>query len=315
MWPALELAVQGFIFHPGGFFLSVVPGGVPRVAAVHDMSGVGRCSLTVIMPVMSVMGVQVCPVPTAILSAHSGGFGKFAFQDLTGMLPEYLAHWKSLGLEFDALYSGFLGSSEQIDIVLGFIDDFGNGDCLVAVDPVMADNGKLYKTYTPDMQEGMKRLVGKAHLIMPNLTEACFLLDKPYSDEPLDEADTRAFLAALSGMGPEMVVLKSVRTSSGGFANAGYRRSDDSFWQVTYDRIPVSYPGTGDVFGGALIGALLSGHDFPEAIALATRFVSAAVEATYRSGTPAREGVVLEKVLGSLLSDDSGSTCRMIPRG
>jgi pyridoxine kinase len=254
------------------------------------------------MPVMSVMGVQVCPVPTAVLSTHSGGFGQFSFHDLTGSLMEYKEHWKSLGLSFQGLYSGFLGSAEQIDIVSAIFDDFGQDECLVAVDPVMADGGKLYKTYTESMQLGMRRLVEKAHLVTPNLTEACFLLGQPYSDAPRNESEMMAMVKALSDMGPDSVVIKSIRTTYGEFANIGYKRSEDRFWQVPYERVPVSYPGTGDVFGGVLIAALMTGRNLHEAMGLATRFVSLAVRTTYECGTPSREGVVLEKVLGSLMS-------------
>ena len=155
---------------------------VPKVAAVHDISCFGRCSLTVIIPVLSAMGIQVCPLPTAVLSTHLGGFKELAFCDFTGYMPAFFHHWKKEGIAFNGIYSGFLASEEQIDIVQQFIDEFSPNQPLVVVDPVMGDEGKLYSIYTPQMQEQMKRLVRKADIITPNYTEACFLLGKTYQD-------------------------------------------------------------------------------------------------------------------------------------
>ena len=150
---------------------------VKKVAAIHDLSCVGRCSLTVIMPILSCMGIQVCPLPTAILSTHLGGFRKVAFHDLTSEMPGFFGHWRSEGIVFDCLYSGFLASAEQISVVLEFIDSFSANRPLVLVDPVMGDDGKLYSVYTAKMQEHIRQLVRKADVITPNYT--CLLYTSP----------------------------------------------------------------------------------------------------------------------------------------
>lgn len=165
----------------------------------HDLSGVGRCSLTVIMPILSAMGVQACPVPTAILSTHTGGFGEVAFQDLTDYLPQALSHYQRLNLDFSCVYSGFLGSEAQIDHCLAFFQAYP--DALAVVDPVMGDHGRAYRTVTEGMQRRMIELVGIADIITPNLTEACILLGEPYNPMPLTRAQAKSMLARLSEKG------------------------------------------------------------------------------------------------------------------
>lgn len=274
---------------------------VSRIAAIHDISGFGRCSLTVIIPVLSSMGIQVCPVPTAVLSTHPGGFEGFSFQDLTEGMEEYLSHWKSINLEFDCIYSGFLGSKEQIDIVHSFLKDYKNkGGSLVVVDPVMGDHGKLYKIYDDDMQNKMKLLVGEADIVTPNLTEACLLLGEEYTDKPLSKDRIKYLLKSLSKIGPKMVVITGLKDDYGNHINTGYNAADDTYWGVNYEHVPVQYPGTGDIFTSVLTGGLINGDSLPIAMDRATQFLSLAVRTTYGYKTPQREGVMLEKVLGCL---------------
>ena len=156
----------------------------PRAAAIHDLSGFGRCSLTVAIPILSAMGVQCCPLPTAFLSTHTGGFEGFTFLDMTREMPKVTAHWQSLDLRFDAIYSGFLGSARQIGVVEDFIYTFRRKNTIVVIDPVMGDDGRAYQTYTAEMCEGMCRLSALADVITPNLTEAAFLLGRPYESLP-----------------------------------------------------------------------------------------------------------------------------------
>lgn len=274
---------------------------VPRVAAIHDISGFGRCALTVIMPVLSTMGMQVCPVPTAVLSTHTGGFSDFSFHDLTDTMTGYIDHWKRLDLKFDCIYSGFLGSEHQIDIVKDFIRDFKTKENqLLVVDPVMADDGELYETYTPAMKKKMAFLVQKADIITPNLTEAYFLLEEDYVENPMNENAMKAMLKRLSDMGPKIVVITGIPGQDGRHYNIGYDKAADICWKVGYESIPVNYPGTGDIFTSVLIGGLLKGDNLPMAIDRATQFVSLAVRITYGYRTPERDGVILEKVLGWL---------------
>ncbi len=276
---------------------------VPRVAAIHDLSGVGRCSLTVVIPVLSAMGAQVCPVPTAVLSSHSGGYEGFSFVDLTAQMHGFIDHWKSLNLRFDCIYSGFLGSGDQIAIVEDFIDSFSmagkDGRPLVVVDPVMGDQGTRYSTYTDEMQLKMRRLVKKADLITPNMTEACFLLDEPYSPGVRNLEEGTALVRRLADMGPGMVVVTGVLMEDGSRCNLAYGRDD--FYLVKYSHIPMHYPGTGDLFTSVLIGSLLKKADMQSAVATATEHVRATVEVTHRCNTPEREGVLLEKTLGNLI--------------
>ncbi|MDS1029268.1 pyridoxamine kinase [Bacillota bacterium LX-D] len=286
---------------------------IPKVAALHDLSGFGRCSLTVIIPVLSSLGIQVCPLPTAILSTHSGGFGEFYFQDFTDHMKDYAFHWKSIGLDFECIYSGFLGSAKQIDIVLELFKEFKSKDKqLLVVDPVMGDYGKLYKTYTLEMQKKMRLLVKEANVITPNLTEACFLLEEPYTEKAFSQPKLKYFLKKLSEMGPDTVIITSIKTENGRFENIGYKRSEDTYWKVAYDYVPAHYPGTGDIFTSVLIGNLLMEDNLPTAMDKATQFVSIAVRTTYDYGTPVREGVLLEKILVQLKNEHLSSNYEII---
>ncbi|MFZ5353682.1 MAG: pyridoxamine kinase [Bacillota bacterium] len=285
---------------------------LPRAAAIHDMSGFGRCSLTVIIPVLSSMGIQVCPIPTAVLSTHSGGFGSFTFSDLTEIILPYAEHWRSLELEFDYIYSGFLGSDKQIDIVAAIADTFtSKGNPIVVVDPVMGDNGRLYKTYTSEMQIKMKQLIRKANIITPNPTEMYYLLDEPFSEGPVDCKHMKALLKRLSDMGPEKVVVTGV-LGEDGWCNICYDSITDEYWRVKFKRIPVNYPGTGDIFTSVLIGGMSMGDSLPEAIARATGFLSLAVGFTYEHKTPEREGVMLEVLLARLNEKPEGFTYEVL---
>lgn len=270
---------------------------IPRVAAIHDISCFGRCSLTVIMPILSCMGIQVCPLPTAVLSTHLGGFSDVAIRDFTDLIPEFAGHWQKEGIYFDCLYSGFLASEHQIDLVSGFFDTFNNKSSLVVVDPVMGDEGKLYSVYTPQLQEQMKGLICKADVITPNYTEACFLLGEKYREVVTDVAEIKRWLERLIDMGPHMAVITGIPLAAGKILNLGYERDTKRFCKNINDHIPVKYPGTGDIFASVLVGALLRHYSLPKAMSMATDFVTLGVKATFKAGTPAREGILLERVL------------------
>lgn len=273
---------------------------VPRVAAIHDLSGFGRSSLTVIMPVLSTMGVQVCPLPTAVLSTHSA-FSDFHFRDLTDDMDPIIDHWKRLSLRFDAVYSGYMGSAKQIDIVRGFIRDFQHDELLIVVDPVLGDNGKLYRSFSVDRIEKMKGLVCDANVITPNLTEAALLLDEPYT-ENLDEAQLKDWARRLSAFGPQTVIITSapVADKRGKTSVVAYNSTDNRYWKVVCDYLPANYPGTGDAFASVITGSLLQGDSLPIAIDRAVQFISIAVRATFGYNYLPSEGILLEKVLSSL---------------
>lgn len=276
---------------------------VPRVAAVQDISCFGRCSLTVIMPILSCMGIQVCPLPTAVLSTHLGGFTNLAFYDFTAHMSAFSKHWKQEGITFDCIYSGFLASEEQIDVVHHFIDEFSQDSPLILVDPVMGDEGRLYSTYTPKMQEQMRTLVKKANIITPNYTEACFLLGKPYQQNACEIETMKDWLRDLADFGPDLVVMTGIPFAKDKILNIGYDRPNDAFWEVASDYIPARYPGTGDIFASVLVGGLLKGDSLPIAMKRAAEFVALAIKATFDACTPTREGVLLESVLPCLCQE------------
>ncbi|EGO64898.1 pyridoxamine kinase [Acetonema longum] len=279
---------------------------MPRIAAVHDLSCFGRCSLTVIIPTLSCMGIQVCPLPTAILSTHLGGFKNVAFADLTDHMGDSFRHWKMENISFDCIYSGFLASERQIDVVADFIDVFSKNRPMVLVDPVMGDKGKLYSVYTPRMQEHMRKLIQKADVITPNYTEACFLLEKPYEEDIAEPAALQDWLISLADLGPDKIVMTGIPQQEK-LLNMGFERSTGRFWQVASPRIPVSYPGTGDIFASVLAGALLQQSSLSDAIQKAAGFVEQAIRITFAAGAPVREGVLLERALAWLYQDSQNS--------
>lgn len=272
----------------------------PRVAAIHDMSGFGRCSLTVAIPILSAMGVQCCPLPTAFLSTHTGGFGGFTFLDMTDEMPKIAAHWKSLNLAFQAIYSGFLGSERQIGMVADFIRDFRRADTIVVVDPVMGDHGSVYQTYTPAMCAGTTRLAEQADVITPNLTEAALLLGVPYESLPSGGDGCREIVERLSLDGRRSVVLTGASTAPELTGAMCYDAKTGRTEAVQTRRVPRVFYGTGDVFASVLTGALVKGTPLPDAAREAVEFVRACAERTARIQLPLREGVEFEPLLGLL---------------
>ena len=260
-----------------------------RVAAIHDLSGFGRCSISVILPVLSAMGVQVCPVPTAVLSAHTGGLGDPVIRDLTDYIEPALRHYKSLGIDFEAVYTGFLGSGEQVDCCLEFFKEYP--DALKIVDPVMGNNGKPYRTCTQELRRRMKELAAAADIITPNITEAAMLLDEAYPAAPLTRSEAKSMLLRLSQMGPKRVVVTGTELAEGGLSAVGYDGENSSFWYVPCEYIPVNYPGCGDIYASVLIGAELSGASLPIAMARAGDFAELCVKTTYSYGSDPRYGI------------------------
>lgn len=271
-----------------------------KVAAIHDLSGVGRCSLSVILPTMSAQGIQVCPVPTAILSTHTGGFGDVVLRDLTDYISPALEHYKRLDYKFDCVYSGFLASTEQIDHCLEFFEYYK--DALKVVDPVMADNGKPYKTCTPELCSRMGELAAIADIITPNITEAAMLLGENPLQPDSAMQKIKSYLVRLSELGPKIVVITSV-FSDGRTYNVGYDRDHSKFWRIPYNLINAHYPGTGDVFASVLTGSILRGDSLPIAMNRATAFLERAIKTTYSYSTDSREGIMLESCLDFLITN------------
>lgn len=268
--------------------------------------------MTVAIPILSSMGFQVCPLPTAVLSSNTEVAG-FKFVDLTEHMRGFIEHWKALKLEFNAIYSGFLGSHLQIEIVKEFIDHFRQENQLIIIDPVLGDDGKLYDSMTPDMVSEMRTLISRADVITPNLTEACALLDIKYH-EKVKEAELKQQLRALSDKGPRIVIITNVNKSDRKkqtFVYA-YNRNDGRFWKVQCDYIPAHYPGTGDTFSSVLTGCLLQGDSLPVALDRAVQFVSTAVRATYGHNLVSMGGLMLERVLPNLSAPFKASSFELI---
>lgn len=273
---------------------------VKKIVAVHDLSGVGRVSLTVVIPILSSMGFQVCPLPTAVLSNHTQ-YTHFSFLDLTDEMMKIIAEWRKLDIRFDAFYTGYLGSSRQIQIVSDFIDSFRQSDCLVVVDPVLGDNGRLYTNFGQAMVTEMQHLITKADVITPNLTELFYLLELPYKEENTDE-ELKDYLHKLSDKGPEIVIITSVPVLNDTHKTSvyAYNRIGNRYWKITCPYLPAHYPGTGDTFTSVVTGALMQGDSLPIALDRATQFILQGIRATFGYEYDNREGILLEKVLHNL---------------
>lgn len=284
-----------------------------RIAAIHDFSCVGRCALTVVIPTLSVMGYQTIPLPTALLSSHTGGFENLYFRDLTDDMQHITAHFDRLGMTFGSIYTGFLGSEEQISMVRDFIEHFGatpdetGKTPLILVDPVMGDDGVLYATYTKELADGMRELSTHADVLTPNLTEACFLTDTPYIDTvTLSEGEAEGYVLALleklSHICHGKIVVTGIGLAGGIVANAGRDEDGRIFW-VKRTCQDISYPGTGDIFASVLLGALMQGDSFEVACTRAADFIVLLIGESAKIDTPVRMGVALEPYLGELLKN------------
>ncbi len=271
-----------------------------RTVSIQDISCFGRCSLTVALPVLSVMGIETAILPTAVLSTHTGGFSGFTFHDLTGEIAPIASHWKREGIAFDSIGTGYLGSDEQIGLVSDFIDDFGK-NALVFVDPVMADHGKLYKGFSPDFPAKMAKLCRKADIIVPNLTEAAFLLNEPFVGEDYDEDYIRGLLCRLTGtLGCPRAVVTGVIYDPARQGAVAYDAKEKKFYEYFGENLPVSFHGTGDVFSSSLCGALTLGADLTAALKIAVDFTIDAIRNTMGCEDKYWYGVNFETALGGL---------------
>ena len=268
-----------------------------KIAVINDFSGFGRCSIAVALPVISSMKIQCCPVPTSIFSNHTG-FPSFYFEDYTDRMQAYIDEWKKLELQFSGISTGFLGSREQIQIVIRFLEDFGTKDNVIVVDPVMGDYGKTYATYTPEMCEEMKRLVSYADILTPNLTEACILTDTSYHEERWRMKEIASLAEKLSSMGPEKVVITGI--VQGDFiANFCYERGREGKIRRTH-KVGTQRSGTGDIFAAIVAADAVNGVEFQESVKKASRFIKRCIEKSIELGIPVTDGVCFEEVLHTL---------------
>ena len=265
-----------------------------KVAAIHDISCMGKCSLTTALPILSAAGISTSVIPTAVLSTHTGGFTGYTYRDLTEDIPKISRHWQSLGLSFDGIYTGFLGSYEQLRMVIDFIGAFKTPDTIICVDPAMADFGKLYPTFSPTFPAGMVNLCSRADIIVPNMTEAALLLGREYSEPPYSEAFVSDTMRELSESGPKQVVLTGIQADSANIGCAYYDRITGESGFAFSEYYPGRYHGTGDIFASVLCGSLVNGFSLAASAKIASKFTSGCIKRTYEAGTDTRFGVNFE---------------------
>lgn len=274
---------------------------IPSILSIQDISAVGRCAMTTMIPIASALGCQVIPLPTAILSNHLH-YPHYKMVDFSNYIPEFLQAWENNGLSFSAIVSGFLANTEQIHLVDLAIKKFMTSNQYIIVDPAMGDHGKLYSIFTPDMQEAMRRLVTKARVITPNYTEACFLLDEPYEPEKLTITKAKQLCQKLSKLGPSHPIITGM-TINDINQTVLYDKQADSFTIAGNPSVPIEPHGAGDIFTATLAGLLLQRFVPAQAVRLATNFTSEVIASTYvAQGRIDNEGIVFEPHLHRLTS-------------
>lgn len=267
-----------------------------KIALINDITGFGRCSVAVELPIISTMKVQCCFVPTAILSNHTG-FESFYFDDYTDRMEGYIAEWKKLKLGFSGITSGFLGSARQINIVTDFIDNFAGKGTVVIIDPVMGDYGRIYSTYTDEMCRLMKKLVSRADIVTPNLTEGCILTDTPYHDN-WHEKDLKELTDKIMAMGPGKVVITGIQQGKY-IANYCAEDGEESFFVKTM-KVGTQRSGTGDIFASIIAADAVNGVEFRTSVKKASAFIKKCILKSIELDIPLTDGVCFEEVLGSL---------------
>lgn len=251
-----------------------------RVVSIQDISCIGKCSLTVALPIISAAGVETAVLPTAVLSTHTAFDGGFTFRDLTEDLVPITEHWKKENFRFDAIYTGYLGSFEQLKIVSKFFDDFKGENTLIIADPAMADNGELYKGFTEKFAKSMACLCAKADIILPNLTEACFMLGKEYIAKGYTKEYIQDILKELTSIGPGYAVLTGMSFDDNKLGVMCYDREEDKFFEYYNEKVPVSFHGTGDIFASAFTGAVMNDLSVCDALKIAVDYTLECINKT-----------------------------------
>ena len=267
-----------------------------KVAAIHDLSGIGKCSLTVAIPILSALKVQCCPFPTAILSSQTG-FSEYSFLDLTNEMNKYKKVWRNLNIHFDCIYSGFLGSKDQVSIVSKFIDD--NKDSLVVVDPVMGDDGSLYPIFDNEMCNKVRSLVQKCDIVTPNLTEALILIDEDLKPNNFKKSNLIRIAKQVSNLGPRKVVITGIKIKDKIY-NLSFDKDSNETYFTCSPFNNISYSGTGDIFTSILVGMILNGHSLKDSVVKANNFISNVISYTSQFDTDRNEGVMFEMFLNEL---------------
>lgn len=273
-----------------------------KIALINDFSGFGRCSLTVSIPIISAMGIQCCPLPTAVLSNHTG-YEQYFFDDYTQSMIPYYTQWEHLGLQFDGIYTGFLGSYEQVEIVLDFIRRFARPDTVVIVDPVMGDDGKTYDTLTPRLCRELVRLAQRADVLTPNVTEACILAGVPYRADLCSLQELQALAETLSGQKEKDIIITGVE-QNGEIGTFIRRRSGD----CEYFSQPLAGPrraGTGDVFASVVAADAVCGRDLRDSVHKAAAFVADGIRLSEELQIPPQDGIAFEMLLSRLIPENA----------
>ena len=248
-----------------------------KVLTIQDISCVGQCSLTVALPILSAAGMETCILPSAVLSTHTGGFSGFTFRDLTDDMPAIQKHWQKEGIKFSAIYTGYLGSLKQIDYVRDILSTMGDEKCIRVVDPAMADNGKLYSIFDLEYVEGMKTLCPLADVLVPNITEACFLTGDEYREE-YDEEYVLMLMKKLTALGAKAVVLTGVAYREGKTGVAVYENGVLNYYE--HDKCKKGCHGTGDIYASAFVGALMNDKNLVESAKIAADYTVKCIENT-----------------------------------
>lgn len=269
---------------------------IKNMAVINDLSGSDRCSLAVAIPIINAMGIHCCVMPTAILSNHTG-YDEYFFDDYTDKMPEFAKKWSAMGLKYDGVYSGFLGSEHQIQIVEDFIRNFAREDTRVIVDPVMGDNGKIYSTYTETMCREMKKLVGLADVVTPNVTEACQLAGVEYTGEEIDQEFAKNLCCKIHALGADCVVLTGVKCN-GEISNYVYEGNELN--KYTSKLLSTYFAGTGDVFSSLIAGMVCNGYSVSDSVKFATDYTYKVTKYTAEQGFIWQEGICIEKFIKEL---------------
>lgn len=274
---------------------------IPRVAAVHDLCGYGKCSLGVAIPVLSAAGCDVCPVPTGLFSSHTA-FPGFYMHDTTNILQDYINAWKGIGVEIDAIYSGFLGAPEQVDLIRELYAMYPNA--LRVVDPVMADHGKVYPTYTPELCAAMAELAAGADILTPNLTEAAIILGEPIGDDwagtDISDEEAHRIVAALVAKGAKHVVLKGIQREGESVIRNFVGGVDCETHELSNEYLPYMLHGTGDVYASCLLAAIMAGRTLDQAVRFAGDFTHDAMIVSAKQPNFQERGVSFELLLGQV---------------
>ena len=269
-----------------------------KIAMINDLSGYGRCSITAALPVLAALKIQCCPVPTSVLSNHTG-FPVYFFDDYTDKMEPYIEKWKELGLSFDGIVSGFLGSERQIQIVKDMITEFKKPETKVIVDPIIGDHGETYATYTETMCRKMRELAEMADILTPNLTEACILTERPFKKEGWSRKEIEGLTEELLAMGPSGVVITGVR--EGQYLVNAVAEREKKITYIRRKKVGTERPGTGDVFSSVVAGVCVRGGSLSEGVALAADFVKDCIRRSEELQIPVENGVCFEELMGKLV--------------